>query len=136
LVIGEYMEEELYIRVENGQAVDHPITGWNLRMIYPNASEDNIPKGFERFTRMPIPSLDRYQILEGVVYEKSNYGWHDRYIIRDMTDEEKLVFDAQVESIEELRSYPREKLEALNTLLEAGEIEPTPEAMLTYLRNL
>ena len=89
------MEEELYIRVQNGKPVDHPVTGWNLRMIYPDASEDNIPKGFERFTRIPPPTLELYQVLEGVVYEKSNYGWHDRYIVRDMNEDEKRQFDEQ-----------------------------------------
>lgn len=129
------MDEELYIRVQNDQAIDHPITGWNLRMIYPNASEENIPKGFERFTRLPIPNLEQYQVLEGVVYEKSNYGWHDRYIIRDMTEEEKRQFDDHLKIIEEFESYPREKIETLNSLLQEGVIESTPEAMLEYLRS-
>lgn len=129
------MEEELYIRVQNGQPVDHPVTGWNLRMIFPDANENNIPKGFERFTRLPLPDLEPYQVLEGVVYEKSNYGWHDRYIIRDMTDEEKKKFDEHSELIKEFESYPKEKMEALNNLIVEGKIEPSTEAMLDYLRT-
>ena len=129
------VEEELYIRVQNGQSVEHPITGWNLRMIFPDANENNIPKGFERFTRMPLPDLEPYQVLEGVVYEKSNYGWHDRYIIRNMTEDEKRQFDEHSKIMEELKSYPKEKMEALNTLIESGKIKPSPEAILEYLRT-
>ncbi len=129
------MEEELYIRVQNGKPVDHPVTGWNLRMIFPNASENNIPDGFERFTRMPLPELDQYQVLEGVVYDKSNYGWHDRYIVRDMTEDEKKKFDDHQKLIDEFSSYPREKMEALDKLIQKGKIEPSTEAMLEYLRT-
>ena len=129
------MEEELYIRVQNGQPVDHPVTGWNLRMIYPDASEDNIPKGFERFTRIPPPILQPNQVLDGVVYEKTNYGWQDRYIVRDMNDEEKKHFVEQTKIMEELKSYPKDKMEALNTLIQSGEIDPSPEAILKYLRS-
>lgn len=133
------MDEELYIRIENGNPVDHPIAGWNLRMFYPNLKEDNIPTGYERFTRLPIPELGEYQILEGVTYEKSNYGWHDKYIIRDMNDEERKLYNERKQEIKEIESeiklHSELTLKTLGELLQSGKVEPTAAAILKYLRN-
>lgn len=133
------MDQELYIQVVNGQPVDHPIAGWNLRMIYPDATEDNLPKGFERFTRMPPPVLDEYQVLEGVTYEKSNYGWHDRYHIRSMDPVERQQYDDQKEHaqkvMEEIKSYPEVTMKKLAELIADGKVEGTEEAILDYLRK-
>ena len=105
--LGVKMDEELYIRIENGKPVDHPIAGWNLRMFYPDLNPENPPKGFERFTRMEAPELGEYDVMVGVEYAKSNYGWQDKYIIREMTDREREEHDYKKAMITAIRSYPR-----------------------------
>lgn len=88
--------EELYIRVMDGKTVLHPVAGWNLRMFFPDVSPDNPPAGFERFTRIPYPELGPFEVFVETVYEKTNYGWQDCHIVRQMTDEEK---DAKIKSL-------------------------------------
>lgn len=75
--------EEYYIRVEMGKTVDHPIAGWNLRMIFPDLNPDKLPRGYERFTRLPIPDLTIFQSHVGTEYVRTNYGWTDSHIIVD-----------------------------------------------------
>ena len=75
--------EEYYIRVEMGKTVDHPIAGWNLRMIFPDLNPDKLPRGYERFTRSPVPDLTIFQSHVGTEYVRTNYGWTDSQIIVD-----------------------------------------------------
>jgi hypothetical protein len=127
--------EELYIKVEKGQVVDHPIAGWNLRMFYPDLDPENPPKGFERFTRLPLPELDQYQKLEGVVYEKTNYGWQDKYIVSEMTNEEKAEFDEKMKMLNQIKSYPETTLKKVSKLIENGKLDNDPFVVLDYLKN-
>jgi hypothetical protein len=76
--------EELYIKVERGKAVGHPIMGLNLRMFYPNFDPENPPKGFERFTRSPRPEPSIFQKNVHTEYVKTNYGWTDKYVIDEV----------------------------------------------------
>jgi hypothetical protein len=73
---------ELYIKVEKGEPVDDPIAGWNMRMFWPDCNPNNVPKGYERFTRKPLPELKDNEYIDGVEYVRSNYGWTDHYIIK------------------------------------------------------
>ena len=129
------MSEELYIRVENGQAVDHPITGWNLRMFYPNLDPNNLPKGFERFTRLPPPELETNQKIDGVVYEKTNYGWQDRYIISDLTEEEKKQLEDLEIVLSQIKSYSNTALKRASKLIESGKLSSDPIEILKYLQK-
>lgn len=92
------MDEDLYIRVINGEATDHPITGWNLRMFFSDLDPDNLPIGYERFTRVPIPELGLFQELVRSEYIKTNYGWTDNHIIQTV-DFEKLSDTLSTEKI-------------------------------------
>jgi hypothetical protein len=129
------MDEELYIRVEKGKAVDHPIAGWNLRMFHPDLNPENPPKGYERFTRLPPPELDRFQKIEGVVYEKTNYGWQDKYIISEMTDEEKLYVEQLDNILTEIKTYPDSELKKVSKLIEKGKLSNDPTVILEHLRK-
>lgn len=48
---------ELYIRIVDGNPVDHPIFGDNFKEAFPDIDTDNLPAEFARFERVPMPSL-------------------------------------------------------------------------------
>ena len=88
---------ELYIRIADGQPVDHPILGENFRQAFPNIDTNNLPADFARFVRVDRPVQNRiyqyigseptYQWVDGVVMDV----WEDR----DMTAEERAAKIAQ-----------------------------------------
>lgn len=91
---------ELFIRVENGQPVDHPIADWNLKMFIEDLDCDNPPEDFIKFVRLPFPDvgpLERvettYEIRDGVCYDCHN--------IIPLTDQEKL------DKIEQYKQQPK-----------------------------
>ena len=77
---------ELYIRVENGQTINHPAFGDNLRQAF-----GEIPAGWEPFVRVERPILGVYELFESEnpAYEKVNGVWTDVWSVRPMTDAEK-----------------------------------------------
>ena len=82
---------ELYIRIVDGQPVDHPILGENFRQAFPHIDTDNLPADFARFVRVPKPPLERvFQYISN----EATYQWIDGVVMdvwenREMTDEEK-----------------------------------------------
>lgn len=85
------MTMELFIRVSDGQPVDHPIMGDNFRDAFPHIDVNNLPPEFARFTRVVPPVVSVYEVYEGVTYEFDGSGFTDVHHVRPMTDDEKLV---------------------------------------------
>jgi hypothetical protein len=76
----------LYIQINDGQPVNHPVLMDNLV-----SSLGCIPNDWEQFIRIPCPQLGPYQVLESETptYQKQFGYWMDVWAIRDMTAEEK-----------------------------------------------
>jgi len=95
---------DLYIQIKNNEPFEHPITDWNMKMIFPNLDPENPPEGFARFHREPHPELTFFQIVDKVTYELSNYytdlyktkTWTDVYHIRDKTQEELNIKEEEI----------------------------------------
>ena len=85
------MELELYIEIENGVAINHPILGDNLRQAVPDIDTDNLPSNYAKFTRCPAPKLGPYDIYKGNSYELVDGVYTDVHTIEQVTDEEKLA---------------------------------------------
>ena len=77
---------ELYIKVENGQTVDHPAFGDNLRQAF-----GEIPSNWQPFTRIERPILGVYEVLDSdtPTYQKVDGVWKDVWALRAMTAAEK-----------------------------------------------
>ena len=77
---------ELYIQIENGQPINHPAFGDNLRQAF-----GEIPSNWEPFERIERPVPGVYQILESdqPTYQKVGEKWTDIWSLRDMTAAEK-----------------------------------------------
>lgn len=82
---------ELYIQLQDGQPVGHPIHGDNFREAFPHIDVNNLPSNFAVFKRIPVPVVGPYEINEGVTYEKVGDVYLDKHNIRPMTAEEKAI---------------------------------------------
>jgi hypothetical protein len=75
----------LYIKVENGQTVDHPVFPINLMDVF-----GEIPANYEPFNRVASPEVGHFEKLEyPPTYAKVDGVWSDVWSVRQMTDEEK-----------------------------------------------
>jgi len=79
----------LYIQLENGQPINHPIMEENLKQAFPEMDLNNLPETFARFERVAPTMLGVYEISEGATYEWVNGVVKDVHHIRAMTLEEK-----------------------------------------------
>jgi len=86
----------LYIKVENGQPINHPAFEENIIEALGEITSD-----WEVFVRKPIPKLDLYKKFDDpqVTYEKIDGVWTDVFHVRDMTDEEKNEVQQKVKDL-------------------------------------
>ena len=82
---------ELYIKLENGQIIGHPVLLENLLQVY-----NTVPENYVKFERVSCPKPAVYKINQGVTYQLINGVATDVWHIRDMTQEEKTNFQNQV----------------------------------------
>ena len=79
----------LFIKVVDGQPVDHPMLEENLRQVIPDFDPNNPPLGFVRFERvLPPHILGVYQVHEGATYVFDGKVVKDKHSVRNMTTEE------------------------------------------------
>ena len=98
---------KLYIKLENGQPVDHPITHENFVQAFPDIDTNNLPENFIEFVRVPHPSnLDLYEVYDGVHYEIINGVCTDVHTVHTMTDEERTAKQNQVKEDWAKNGYP------------------------------
>ena len=96
----------LYIRLENGQPVDHPILLENLLAAYPEIDPNNIPGVFVKFERIPAPELGIYEVNEGSTNQWVDGIVKDVWHIRPMTPEEKTTAQNLINDQWALNGYP------------------------------
>lgn len=84
----ESVNMKLYIEIENEQPKNHPAFEENLLQAF-----GKIPVQWEPFIRVPRPQLDVYEILDSddPIYQKINGVWTDVWLLRPMTDAEKIA---------------------------------------------
>ena len=85
------MDEELYIRMVNGRPVDHPMIRSNVESAFPEVDFDNLPDWLARFERIAKPTADIYEIVNGPIYVVDGNVVKDQWILRPMTEDEKLI---------------------------------------------
>jgi len=79
----------LYIQLENGEPVNHPILEENFVQAFPEIDLNNLPDTFARFERVAPTELGVYEISEGSTYEWVDGIVKDVHHRRAMTVEEK-----------------------------------------------
>lgn len=89
---------EMFIRVQNGQPVDHPIMGDNFRRAFPQIDPNNPGPEFAKFIRVGRSEVGKYKvILSGPTYAWVGDTVQDVWETRDMTAEERADYDQLVE---------------------------------------
>ena len=79
----------LYIKIVNGVAVDHPILEENLVSAVPGIDPDHLPDGFARFQKTPQPPLGVYELCECSYAANSEGVYTESWTVRPMTNYEK-----------------------------------------------
>ena len=79
----------LYIQLQNGEPVNHPIMEDNLRQAFPEMDLNNLPETFARFERVVPTELSVYEVSEGSTYEWADGIVKDVHHRRAMTLEER-----------------------------------------------
>lgn len=88
---------ELFIKIEDGQLIGHPVTKKNLLSAFPNVDANNLPNDWVAFERVPEPELGVYEVVElsyGIVDGIAKDVWS----VRQMTNEEKTSKQNQVKA--------------------------------------
>lgn len=80
---------KLYIRLQDGNPVDHPILEDNFIQAFPDIDTNNLPPTFSEFVRVPQPTTGPYEEYMGVEYVKDGDVYTDSHIVRQLTEEEK-----------------------------------------------
>jgi hypothetical protein len=89
---------ELFIKLENGQPVGHPIFANNLRQAYPNIDPSDPVHGFAKFVRIKREDVGQYKVvLSGPTYAWVGDTVQDIWETRDMTAEERAEYDQSME---------------------------------------
>lgn len=89
---------EMFIKLENGQPIDHPIMGDNFRQAFPHIDPNTPGPDFAKFIRVGYKDVGKYKIVTG----GPTYGWvgdavQDIWETRDMTPEERAEVDQPLE---------------------------------------
>lgn len=82
--------ENLYIKIEDGDPVNHPMLESNVLQVYPSIDLNNLPDYLAKFERVPAPTKGIYEILEGPAYHWVDGVVKDVWTVRLMTEQEKL----------------------------------------------
>lgn len=88
---------DMFIRLENGQPVDHPIMGTNFRRAFPHIDPENPGPDFAKFVRVSRKeAAGKYEVVVGgPTYQWDGDVVKDVWEIRDMTPEEIADVDLQ-----------------------------------------
>lgn len=81
----------LYIRLQDGNPIDHPIIEENFIQAFPAIDPNNLPSTFARFIRVERPIPGVYEEYVGVEYVRSGDVITDSHILRQLTSEEIAV---------------------------------------------
>ena len=96
---------ELFIRIENGEPVDHPSFKENINAAFPDIDPYNKESGFARFERVPEPEVRPYEYIAG-----HKYGWVGRVVkdiweIKEYPEEEKQQIIERVKMLKPAASW-------------------------------
>lgn len=89
----------LFIRIQDGQPFEHPITEDNMKQAFPEIDLDNLPSSLAEFIRVPAPVVGPYEKNLRVQYELGQDGkYKDAWYKDPMTNEERLAKQEEVKA--------------------------------------
>ena len=86
------MSQRMFIRIKDGQPVEHPILETNLKAVFPKFDLNNLSPNYAEFIRVPRPEPDEGKIITSAT---CTYQW-DGNVVKDVWEvvQEDFVFDA------------------------------------------
>lgn len=78
-----------FIEVKDGKTINHPISGWNLKLFFPDFDPENPPEPFQKFLRKHPPRTGPLKVCTGVTYELENGVWTDVFQIEPIPESEQ-----------------------------------------------
>jgi hypothetical protein len=88
---------QLYIRIVNGQPFEHPILEDNFVFAFPDVDISNLPSEFARFERVECPQLATTFQVDEAHYEWFGDVVKDVWTVREMTAEEIVIKQAEID---------------------------------------
>ena len=89
---------EMFIKLENGEPVGHPIMGDNFRRVFPQIDPNNPGPEFAKFVRVDRKDVGQYKVvISGPTYAWVGNTVQDIWETRDMTAEERADYDQSME---------------------------------------
>lgn len=80
---------EYIIKIVNGKPFEHPIEKLNFLQAFPEINADNLPNEYAKFIRIDPPTIDTFEVYEGVTYDFVEGFWRDVHHVRSMNEIEK-----------------------------------------------
>ena len=80
---------ELYIKIENGLIIGHPITIQNLKLSHFDFHPANNNYGYIRYHKFPPPIVEEPYLCVELSYYMANDECYETYKVRSMTQQEK-----------------------------------------------
>jgi hypothetical protein len=118
----EHTDLELYIQIRDGQPHEHPIFADNFKLAFPDINVNELPADrFAKFIRVDHPTLDTYEVYEGVTYQWVDGVVKDVHIVRPMTDEERAVKDEEIATAQ--MAWAKARAEAVKAFSEEEETD-------------
>ena len=81
--------ERLFIQVQNGEPINHPMLESNLASVFPHIDMNNLPSDFADFTKVDEPRVTNPYEKAVTTYVSDGSGYTDSWSIVAVTDEEK-----------------------------------------------
>jgi len=81
----------LYIKIQDGQILDHPILEDNLMMIWPDIDLNNLPREYVKFIRVAKNVSEGPYEIAYISYEWDGDTVRDVWYLRPMTAAEQLA---------------------------------------------
>jgi hypothetical protein len=108
----ELFPSTLFIKIIDGQPVDHPVLDINLEHIY--GSLDNIPSEYQVFMRVPQNVVPGHYQKAVATYQQVDGIWQDVWIVEDLNEEETLARQQEIHTwLLETETTLRRKTEKL-----------------------
>jgi hypothetical protein len=110
----------LFIKLQDGQPFEHPITEENFVLAFPDVDLNNLPNWVARFERVERPPVGMFEVDEGFTYENIDGVVRDVWHIRAMTALEQEAKNESIRNeclvnIEALKTYALKNVNSAST---------------------
>lgn len=121
----------LYIKVEDGKPIDHPVTQANLLDVF-----GTIPDEYKPFNRTEKPSIGLYEVddVDAQMYHEVDGTWTDAWPVRPMKAEERAAKEAEV--MASLQTSREILIDLANSIMERAKTDNAKNAVADYINQL